>query len=87
MRTLIIAMIAVGLCGCTTIKRELVSPDGTKSTYTVSSFLNKKTIEGFTLKDAGDALYVSLSGYSSEQDAALNVVLAALEAYLKTKAP
>ena len=87
MRLLLTAIMVCGLCGCTTIKRESTAPDGTKTVYVVSSTLNRKAIDGLYFKDCAGCVELSLTNYTSEQDTALQVLQAALEAYLKTKAP
>lgn len=84
MKTILMAILLCGLCGCTTIKRESISPDGTRTVYTLNSALNSKTIAGLKLKDTGGQVELTLTDYTSDQDAALQVVLAALQAYLAT---
>ena len=79
--------IIILLSGCTTITRDSIAPDGTKSTYTVNSILNSKTIAGLKFKDCAGCMELSLTNYTSNQDEALRVLLAALEAYLATKTP
>jgi len=83
----LIAILAMLPSGCTTIQRDSVAPDGTKSTYVVNSLLNSKSIAGLRFKDCDGCVELSLTNYTSNQDEALRILLAALEAYLATKTP
>jgi len=85
MKTLAIAIMLVGLCGCTTIQRSSVDIYGTRTVYTVNSLLNSKTIEGLRFKDCAGCVELSLTNYTSDQDSALQVIKAAIDAYLATK--
>lgn len=84
MRKLIGIIGLAALCGCTTITREATNIDGSKTTYIVKSWMNNKTIDGLKLKDCNGCVEFSLTDYKSNQDAALQVALAALQAYLAT---
>ena len=85
MKKLFLTFCLVTLCsGCTTIVRDSVGLDGTRTSYRIDSILNTTAITGLRFKDTGKEVELSVKEYQAKQDAALEVLLAALQAYLAT---
>ena len=83
MKKLLLITTCLLFAGCTTVVRTVTKTDGSVSEYKVSSWMNRKSLQGLTLKDSD--LEFSIQSLDSDQAQSLELAILALKAYLATR--